>query len=331
VYNLTDDLRPGKREIHIRLKDAARPLGINAEAVARQLRGAFWGDVATEFQRGADNFEVRVRFDPSDRQSLADVDDFVVTAPAGARLPFHTVATAQPKRGFAKIVRVDSVRSVSVTADVDTARGNAAKILADLNSTYFPLFLGAHPGIALNLEGQAKEAAKTAGSVQRGLLIGLAIIYILLSFVFRSYIEPVVVMTAIPFGLIGAIFGHLVMGLDWTIPSTIGFVSLAGIVVNDSIILVRFIKNRTENGQAVRDAIFDAGKQRFRPVFLTSATTIAGLLPMLTETSLQAQFLVPMAASVSFGMLFATVLVLLLVPCEYRLLAAAASSAQRKH
>ena len=137
-------------------------------------------------------------------------------------------------------------------------------------------------------------------------------------------------MTAIPFGLIGAIFGHLLMGLDWTIPSTIGFVSLAGIVVNDSIVLVRFIKSRVENGQAVTEAIIDAGRQRFRPVFLTSATTIAGLLPMLTETSLQAQFLVPMAASISFGLLFATVLVLLLVPCEYRLLALATSLVQRR-
>ncbi len=321
IRNATDNLRPGKQEVLVRLKPVGRPLGISSSTLAVQLREAFWGSVAEEFQRGPDSFEVDVLFAPQDRRSLADLDDFKIRTPAGMMVPFHEVATAEIQRGFSQIVRVNRQRTISVTADLDTRKGNATEIMNDLQQNFFPGFLQRNPGVTIDLEGQSKEGAKTGRSVIRGFIIGLCIIFILLSFVFQSYIEPIIVMAAIPFGLVGAVAGHLLLGLDWTMPSTIGFISLAGIVVNDSIVLVSFVKIRLAEGMAVEKAVYRAGTQRFRPVFLTSATTVAGLMPMIMETSLQAQFLIPMAVSIAFGLMFATVLVLLLVPCLYRILA----------
>jgi len=321
IRNVTDNLRPGKEEVRVRLKPVGRHLGITAAALAVQLREAFWGNIAEEFQRGADTFEVEVLFAPGSRQSLADLDDFKLKTPDGQMVPFHEVATAQLDRGYSQIVRADGRRTVSVTADVDTEKGNVTEIMDDLENEFFPQFLKENPGVSINLEGQRKETAKTTGSLRRGFIIGLAIIFILLSFVFQSFVEPIIVMLAIPFGLIGAVAGHLLMGIDWAMPSSIGFISLSGIVVNDSIVLVTFIKRRLAEGRSIRDAVHLAGMRRFRPVVLTSATTVAGLLPIMLETSLQAQFLIPMAASIAFGLMFATVVVLLLVPCLYTIAA----------
>lgn len=321
VYNVTDNLRPGKEEIRVRLKPSGRHLGITSASLAGQLRAAFWGSTAEEFQRGTDSVEVEVRFSPGDRLSVADLDDFKLLVPDGRMVPFHEAAEAKPYRGLAQIVRVDAHRSVSVTADLDTSQGNAAEIMADLEANFFGPFLQRHPGVRIYLEGQRKETRETGMSVLRGFVIGLCIIFLLLSFIFQSYIEPLIVMGAIPFALVGAVVGHLVMGLEWTMPSTIGFVSLSGIVVNDSIVLVAFIKLRLAEGKELIDALHTAGMQRFRPVLLTSATTVAGLLPIILETSLQAQILIPMAVSISFGLMFSTLLVLLLVPSEYGLLA----------
>ena len=321
IRNVTDNLRPGKEEVFVQLKALGRPLGITSAALAMQLREAFWGSIAEEFQRGRDTFEVEVLFAPGDRRSLADLDDFKVRTPDGRMIPFHEVATARKVRGFSQIVRVGRQRAVSVTANLNTGEGNAEQIVRDLEANFLPGFLQRHAGITVDLEGQRKETSKTNLSVMRGFAIGVCIIFLMLSFVFKSFAEPLIVMAAIPFGLIGAVCGHLLMGLDWTMPSTIGFVSLSGIVVNDSIILVNFIKLRLAEGKSVLQAVHLAGMGRFRPVLLTSATTVAGLLPIMLERSLQAQFLVPMAASISFGLMFATVLVLLLVPCLYSILA----------
>ncbi len=320
VRNLNDDLRPGKQEIRVRLKPAGRMLGVTTEALALQLREAFWGSIAEEFQRGGDNFEVEVLFAPADRHSIADLDDFLVRTSDGHMMPFHDVAVAETVRTYVQIVRVDGRRTVAVTADLDTRKGNSSEIMEDLHRRR-EAFLEQNPGVSITLEGQRKENEKTQASLKRGFVIGLCIVFILLSFVFQSYVEPLIVMAAIPFGLVGAVAGHLLLGLDWTMPSSIGFISLSGIVVNDSIVLVTFIKLRLAEGHSVLDSVHRAGMQRFRPVFLTSATTVAGLAPMLVETSLQAQFLLPMSVSITFGLMFATVVVLLLVPSLYSILA----------
>ena len=320
VRNLTDNLRPGEEEILVRLKPAGRPLGITSAELASQLRGAFWGSIAQEFQRGPDTFKVEVQFAPQDRASLTDLEDFKVRTPTGQTRPLHEVATCEKVRGYSQIVRIDRQRTISVMADLDTKKGNAAKIIAELEAGFLKELPKKYPGVSVNLEGQRKETEKTNESLKIGFLIGLAMIFILLSFVFQSFVEPLIVMAVIPFGLVGAIAGHILLGYDWTMPSSIGFVSLSGIVVNDSIVLVSFIKLRLKEGKAVREAVHLAGMQRFRAVFLTSATTVAGLLPIMLETSLQAQFLIPMAVSISFGLMFATIVVLLLVPCLYSIL-----------
>ncbi|MBN4049826.1 efflux RND transporter permease subunit [bacterium AH-315-M10] len=320
IRNLTDDLRPGNQELRVQLKPSAISLGISSASLAQQLRAAFWGDPAQEFQRGGDSVEVRVRLDPRHRRSIADLEAFKVLTPTGQQVPLLEVADLALRRGYGKIVRVDGRRTVSISADVDPEQGNADKILASLERNYFSGFLGEHPGISLSLEGQRKDTGKTRDSVLRGFAIGLAVVYLLLALIFKSYVEPLIVMAAIPFGLIGAIWGHKLMGLDWTMPSMVGFVSLAGIVVNDSIVLLEFIKRELAAGAGLHDSILQGCKDRFRAVFLTSATTVAGLTPILLEKSMQAQFLIPMACSIAFGMLFATVLVLLLVPTLYCLI-----------
>lgn len=322
IRNLTDNLRPGKEELLVQLKTAGRPLGVTSADLAEQLRGAFWGSLVQEFQRGTDSFEVEVQFADADRHSLADLHNFKIKTPTGETRPLHEVADYHLVRDFSQIVRVDRMRTVSVTADLDTSQGNAAEIVEDLRKDFVPQLLADFPGVELSLEGQSKESAKTRDSALQGFLIGLLIIFFLLSFVFQSFLEPIIVMTAIPFGFVGAVWGHLLLGHDWTMPSTIGFISLSGIVVNDSIVLVEFIKLRLREGYPVHEALKLAGIGRFRAVFLTSATTVAGLLPMMLETSLQAQFLVPMAVSISFGLMFATVVVLFLVPCLYSILGA---------
>ncbi len=322
IRNLSDNLRPGKEELLVQLKTAGRPLGVTSAELASQLRGAFWGSLVQEFQRGPDSFEVEVQFADADRHSLANLHDFKIKTPTGGTRPLHEVADYHLVRDFSQIVRVDRMRTVSVTADLDTTQGNAAEIVADLNTNFVPGFLDGNPDVTLSLEGQSKESMKTRDSALKGFLIGLLIIFFLLSFVFQSFLEPIIVMTAIPFGFVGAVWGHLLLGHDWTMPSTIGFISLSGIVVNDSIVLVAFIKLRLREGHSVQEALRLAGIGRFRAVFLTSATTVAGLLPMMLETSLQAQFLIPMAVSISFGLMFATIVVLLLVPCLYSILAA---------
>ncbi len=320
VYNVTDNLRPGKWQIDVQLKPVGRNLGISSGELARQLRGAFWGSIAEEFQRGADTFEVEVLFSDENRRSLADLDDFKIKTPDGRMVPFHAVASVRRVREYSQIVRVDGKRTVSISGDLDTRQGNASVIMDDLEQNVFDN-LHQQYGVRVDQEGQRKETAETGQSLLVGFVIGLAIIFLLLSFIFQSYIEPVIVMAVIPFALIGSIGGHLLMRIDWTMPSNIGAIALAGIVVNDSIVLVTFIKHRLAEGMPMAEAVTLAGMQRLRPVLLTSATTVAGLLPMMLETSLQAQFLIPMAVSIAFGLMFATVVVLVLVPSLYSILA----------
>ncbi len=320
VHSIIDDLRSGKPEIRVRLKEGAKSLGIDARLVADQLRTAFFGATVSEIQVGAESFEIDVRLDPGDRDNLADLDYFTITSPEGALVPITAVATLVEDRGFARINRVDGVRTVTVQGDVDVRFANANEVISDTRRRFVPEFLKQHPGVRLAIEGQDKNAATTQRSMLSGFALGLIGVFLLLSFLFRSYVEPVVVMIVIPFAFIGAIFGHLVMGLDFTMPSMLGFVALAGVVVNDSILLVNFIKDRHGPGTTVAQAAPLAARARFRAILLTSVTTIAGLLPIISETSLQAQILVPLVTSLAFGLVASTLLVLFVVPSIYAIL-----------
>jgi multidrug efflux pump subunit AcrB len=243
-----------------------------------------------------------------------------IRTPMGAEVPFSAVATAEVTRGYATIRRSDRKRIVDVTADVDSTVGQASAIIADLEANVLPGILQSHPGVRYKLEGQSNEQAETVAAMSRYFIMALLIIYGLMAIPFRSYMQPLIVMSAIPFGFVGAVLGHLFMGLDLSMLSVMGMAALAGVVVNDSLVLVDFVNRRREDGLSVIEAARTAGVQRFRPVMLTSITTFAGLTPLILEKSVQAQFLIPMAVSLAFGVMFATLVTLMLVPSGYLIL-----------
>ena len=320
VRDLSDDLRPGKPEARLRLREGALALGLNAAAVAGQLRTAFLGRNAAEVQLGPEDFEINVRLSGGDRDSLADLIQFTITLPTGDQVPVDAVATVESGRGYARVHRVDGRRAVTIHGDVDTDVANADEIIADTRARFLPELAARYPGVSIGLEGQAEETAVSGASLQRNFLIGLVAVFLLLCFQFRSYVEPVLVMAVIPAGLVGVIWGHFALGLELSMPSMVGFASLAGVVVNNSIVLVAFIKLHRRNGESAPDAARRAARQRFRAVLLTSLTTVAGILPLLTETSLQAQVMKPLVASLAFGLAAATFQVLFLVPSLYAIL-----------
>jgi len=320
VVNVIDDLRPGKPEVRVRLKDGASSLGLDGRTIADQLRSALYGSTVSEIQRGSESFEIDVRLDDKDRNSLADLDYFTVSTAQGKRVPLGVVADVDFDRGFSRINRVNGLRTVTVQGDVDVRYANAGEILALANADFFPQLKKRYPDVSTALQGSNNEAKKTQKSMISGFTIGLIGVFLLLSFQFRSYVEPLVVMLIVPFSFIGAVWGHVLLGLDFTMPSILGFVALAGVVVNDSILLVNFIKHHHGTTNSVVEAAPLASQARFRAILLTSLTTIAGLMPMLFETSLQAQILIPLVTSLAFGLLSATVLVLFLVPAFYAII-----------
>ncbi len=320
VLDLNDDLRPGKPEIRVRLKKGAMRLGVDAASIANQLRSAFHGKEAGNIQVGAESYEVDVRLAPWDQNSLGDLEYYYVTAKSGKQIPLGSIATLEQSRGYARIQRINSVRTVTIRGDVDITSTNAAEIIAETRARFLPQLKKRYPEVDITLEGQAKETERSMGSMRKAFLVGIFGIFVLLSFQFKSYIEPLVVMVVIPLALIGVIWGHILMGLDLSMPSIMGFVSLAGVVVNDSILLVTFMKIRMSEGQNSSESAKIASRQRFRAVFLTSLTTVMGLIPLLSERSLQAQFLIPLAASIVFGIIASTFLVLIVVPVLYTIL-----------
>ena len=322
VIDLNSDLRPGKPEIRLRLREGALAMGLDASTIANQLRAAYQGQTASEIQVGTESFEIDVQLAPSDQDSLSDLDLFTVTLPSGGQVPLSAVAVVESGRGFARIARIDGRRTVTIRGDIDRRLGNLSAILQDTETQYLAGFLSRHPGVDVELEGEAANQAETQASLITGFMLGVLGIFLLLSFQFRSYIEPVIVMVAIPLGLIGVIWGHMVMGIDLTLPSIMGLASLSGIVVNDSILLVMFVKRNAAAGLDVVDAARQASRERFRPILITTATTIAGMLPLLFERSLQAQVLIPLVTSLVFGILAATVLILVVLPALYAILSA---------
>jgi len=244
----------------------------------------------------------------------------VVAGPDGALIPLSVLATIEEARGVSRINRVNHQRTVTIQGEVDISVANANAIITDTLARFVPELEQRYPGVKVSLQGQNKEMAATQKSMARGFLIGLMGVFILLSFQFRSYLEPIVVMVAIPFAFIGVIWGHMLLGIDLSMPSMMGFISLAGIVVNNSILLVEFTKIRHREGLPLAQAAVTAARGRFRAIFLTSITTIAGLLPILSETSLQAQILIPLVTSIAFGLIASTLLVMFVIPSLYVIL-----------
>lgn len=313
VSAIEDDMPYGQEQLIYRIKGQGEVLGLTVDNVGRQLRAAFDGQLVQIFQDGDDEVEVRVMLPDAERDTMATLENFMVRLPQGGSAPLSSVVEFEARRGFDVLRHTDSKLAIHVTATVDASVNNSNEILATLDKNLIP-DLTSRYGVTIGFEGRAEEQAETIGDMQQGLLLAFTLIYLILAWVFSSYGWPLVVMMAIPFGLIGALFGHWVMGIDLTILSLFGIFGLSGIVVNDSIILVTFFKHQREAGVETTEAIVNAATQRLRAVLLTSLTTIAGLTPLLFETSVQAQFLIPMAVSISFGLMFATVLVLLVIP-----------------
>ncbi len=320
VMDLDDDLRPGKPELQVHLKPGARARGFDAGKIAVQLRAAFYGATASEILVGDESYEINVRIADTNRAAISALENFHVMDKNGKKVPLGAVATLEQTRGYAGIRRINSLRTVTVTGDIDTRLANASQVTGDTRRKFLPQLQREFPNIKVLMEGQEKETKKSMGGMAKALLIGIFGVFGILSFQFKSYMEPMVVMVTIPFAFIGVVWGHLLMGLDLSMPSIMGFVSLSGIVVNDSILLVSFIKTNMKKGEKAAKAATLASRERFRAVLLTSVTTVMGLLPLLAERSMQAQILIPLACSIVFGLLASTVLVLLAVPSLYAIL-----------
>ena len=321
VHGILDDMRPGKEEISISLKPGAEAYGVDGKTVALQLRAAYFGQTADNIQVGPENIEIEVRFNKQQAGDLRVLENFPIIMPDGNQLPLNAIADLDYKRSFVRISRIDSLRTVTVMAEVDKKVANSSEILQKVRQEFIPEIRKQYPTLRVDFEGASKETAKTGSSLSKGFLIGLFGLFTILSFQFRSYLEPFVVMLAIPLALIGVIWGHFLLGHSLSMPSIMGFISLAGIVVNDSILLVQYIRHHVDEGDSVHKAVVLASRERFRAVFLTSLTTAAGLLPLLLETSLQAQVVQPLVISIVFGIFTSTLLVLFIIPSAYAILA----------
>ena len=313
VSDIRDDLPYGRDQLIYQLTPQGEALGLTYVSLGSQLSDAFSGRLVQIFTDEEDEIEVRVQYPLADQSTLASINRMQILTPSGQRVALSSVASWTTQRGFDIMRHVDGQLAVTVVGEVDKNVNNANRILATLKETTL-VELEQKYGVRYSVEGQSARQAETLGDMKVGLLIGLSMIYIVLAWVFASYGWPLVVMMGIPFGLVGAIMGHWWMGLDMTILSLFGFFGLSGIVVNDSIILVSFYKRLRESGLGVNEALEEAAVQRVRAVMLTSLTTIAGLTPLLFETSLQAQFLIPMATAIAFGLMFSTFLILLVIP-----------------
>jgi multidrug efflux pump subunit AcrB len=313
VSDMTDDMPYGREQLIYRVSPAGQALGVTTELLGRQLRAAFDGHLAQLVQVGQDELEVRVLLPRGERIRLDALERLSVRVPSGDFVPLGTVAQWETQRGFEALRHADGRLAVEVTADIDRAQNTPDAVFETLRRDLFPDLVTRY-GISYSFEGRAADQRDTLGDMRLGLILGLGLIFLILAAVFSSWTWPLIVMTAIPLGLIGAIVGHWLVGIDLTLLSLFGLFGLSGVVVNNAIILVSMYQELRQTGLGTDEALVEASCSRLRAMFLTSATTVAGLTPLIFETSLQAQFLIPMAVSLAFGIGFATVLVLFFVP-----------------
>jgi multidrug efflux pump subunit AcrB len=329
VYDISDSFRAGKQEIRLELKPAARTLGLTMEDLASQVRQAFYGLEVQRVQRGVDDVRIMVRYPDEERRSIGNLEDMRIRTADGTEVPFGSVAEVRTGRGFSSINRQDGRRIVSVTGEVDRARITPEKIIGAMQEQVLPEMQARYPGVEVGLGGEQEERADSVSSLARGMLLALMIIYALLAIPLRSYLQPLVIMSVIPFGAIGAITGHYLMGEPLVFFSMLGMVALSGVVVNASLVLVDYINRRRREGMDVNEAVSLAGVVRFRPILLTSVTTFIGLAPLLANANWATAFVIPMAISLAFGVMFATLITLFLVPALYMVLEDLAAAPDR--
>jgi HAE1 family hydrophobic/amphiphilic exporter-1 len=319
VIDIDDDSRPGKWEYQIKVKPRAEALGVSLADLAGTIRASYYGEEVMRLQRGRHEVKLMVRYPQDERRSFATLNEIRVTGPDGVKRPLDELADITVARGYSEINRLDQKRSITVTADIDIAKSTltSGQITADMEKRLMPGLLAEYPEVRVRWEGQREQTNESLRSLGLGFIVALFAMFILLTMEFKSYFQPLLIIFVIPFGCAGAVFGHALMGMPLTLFSMFGLVALSGVVVNDSIVLIDFINHRVRAGHPLRESLREAGCLRFRPVLLTSVTTIGGLTPLLLETSFQAQFLVPMATSMAFGLMTTTLIVLILVPVMY--------------
>ena len=321
VYDIRNSYERGRPEVKLNIKPEAESLGLSLSDLAGQVRAGFYGQEVQRIQRGQDEVKVMVRFPRDERDSVGYLDNMRIRTPDGGRVPFEAVAEVELTESPLFIQRFDRERAVRITAEVDKEIGEPEKIVSDILRSELPEVLAQFPGVRSRLSGSSQAAQEVQGDLLAGAALALFLIYALMAIPLRSYAQPLLIMSVIPFGTIGALVGHWVLGIPISLLSYFGIIALSGVVVNDSLILVDYINKERERGIALAEAVVDAARVRFRPILLTSLTTFLGLAPItIFEKSTQAQLVVPMAASLAFGIVFATVITLILIPCLYLIL-----------
>ena len=317
VFDVSDTYNIGKEEISINLLPAAKNYGVSMMMVASQVRQAFYGLEVQTVQRDRNELKVILQYPENDRSSISDLENMMILTPTGSTIPVRQIAQLEIGEGLASIERKNRKRSINVTADVDLTVTNGNEVIATVMTSIMPKILQKYNSVAYSLEGEQQEQGDNLRSLGKNFLLAMIVVYMLLAIPFKSYFQPLVVMSSIPFGITGAVLGHIFLGLNLSVLSMMGIVALTGVVVNDSLVMVDFINRYRSEGNSIKDAVLEAGPRRFRPIFLTSLTTFVGLIPLILEKSTQAKFMIPMAVSLSFGVLFATAITLLLVPVSY--------------
>ncbi|QQX81094.1 efflux RND transporter permease subunit [Shewanella sp. KX20019] len=320
VYDIADNFSSGSQEIKLKIKPEAEALGLTLSDLARQVRYGFYGYEAQRILRNKEEVKVMVRYPLEHRRTMGHLENMLIRTPTGAAVPFATVAQIELGDSYSSITRVDSRRAITVTANADSNKVEPSKVVAEIQEDFLPMLADKYPNISTALDGGSADEQSALVSLMQGFFFALFTIYALMAIPLKSYSQPLIIMSVIPFGMIGALFGHLVLGLNMSILSLCGIVALAGVVVNDSLILVDFVNRARAEGHSIVQAAVDSGCYRFRAIILTSLTTFVGLVPILLEKSLQAQIVIPMAASLAFGILFSTVVTLILVPLLYIIL-----------
>jgi len=319
IFDLRNTSTSGGEEIRLKIKPEAEALGLTMSSLGRQVRQAFYGEEAQRIQRGKDELKVMVRYPRDERRSIADLENMRIRTPSGDEVPFESVADMSFGQAYSSITRLDRKRTITVSADIDPSIVEPGEIMREVSEEYIPSMLARYPGVEFAFEGASQEQLDLFVNMGIAAVAALFLIYALIAIPLHSYGQPFVIMSVIPFGIIGAVFGHMVMGEAISMFSLFGLVALAGVVVNDSLIMIDFVNKARESGMSARQAVIESGTKRFRAIVLTSFTTAVGLMPIMLESSVQAQTVIPMAISLSFGILFATVITLFLVPCLFLL------------
>ncbi len=316
MMQIRSDFSPGKNEFRLSLKPEARALGLTVENLARQVNAGFYGSEALRIQRGQDDIRVKVRYTQAERASVTDFQEMRIRTAAGQEIPLLSVANIDFGPGFSTITRTNGLRRVAVTADVDPKRANAQEVFAALSAKngFFQQLQAAYPGLHISMQGEKKDMRESFSSIEISFPLTVLGIFVIVATIFRSYVQPLVILVSIPFGIIGAILSHLFMGYDLSMMSMFGIVALSGVVVNDAIVLIERINENLAEGMSFHNAIVKGGARRFRAILLTSVSTVGGLAPLIMEKDMQAQFLIPMALSLAGGVIGSTILTLVLIP-----------------